>query len=216
MYSPSAEVHLRQDIDAVLNDVDARSFIVRTGSRADVPEPVGDLWASRWGQAELRQLASLSQAARQDALAAQVRGFLDDPAITLERINHAAGQVGDPDLRLQGQVAQAVGADVVRFNAEVLLRSQSSFTGKVRYRPFTDIDVETAKAIIEVTSQADAGGKVAQLQVLLGMEANPQGKPVLHFMPNARPSAEAALTASGSHAVYRDLSALLAALHALP
>src|SRR5262249_25183047 len=122
MYSPGVEDHLRQDIDAVVNDVDARAFIVRTGSRADVPEAVGDLWASRWGQAELLQLAGFSQAARQDALAARVRGFLDDPAITLARVNHAAAHAGDPDLRLQGQVAQAVGADLVRFNAEVLTR----------------------------------------------------------------------------------------------
>ncbi|HKI37056.1 MAG TPA: hypothetical protein VKA46_34705 [Gemmataceae bacterium] len=161
-------------------------------------------------------MAGLSQAARQDHVAVRVRELLDDPVVTLERVNHAAAQAGDPDLRLQGQVARAVGADLVRFNAEVLTRSLSSFTGKVRYRPITDVDVETTKSIIEVTSQVDASGKVAQLQVLLGMEANPHGKPVLHFMPNATHGAETALTASGSHGVYRDLPALLAALHALP
>ncbi len=216
MYSPGVEDHLRQEIDAVVNDVDARTFIVRTGSRSDLPEPLGDLWASRWGPAELRHLAGLSQAARQDEIAVRARGYLEDAAVTLERVNYAAAQAGDPDLRLQGQVAQAVGADLVRFNAEVLSRSLSSFTGKVRYRPITNVDVETTKAIIEVTSQVDAGGKLAQLQVLLGMEANPHGKPVLHFMPNASHGAEAALTASGSHGVYRDLPALLAALHAPP
>jgi hypothetical protein len=158
----------------------------------------------------------MSQAARQDDLVVRIRGFLDDPAITWERVRHAAAQVGNPDLRLQGQVAQAVGADLVRFNAEVLTRSQSSFTGKVRYRPITDVDIETTKAIIEVTSQVDAGGKVTQLQALLGIKANPHGKPVLHLMPNASHGAEAALTARGSHGVYRDLPALLAALHALP
>jgi hypothetical protein len=179
MYSPGAEDQLRQEIDALVNDVDARTFIVRTGSRADVPEAIGDMWASRWGQAELLQLAGLSQAARQDDLAVRVRGFLDDPAVTLERVKHAAAQAGDPDLRLQAQVAQALGADLVRFNAEVFTRSLSSFTGKVRYRPITDVDIETTNAIIEVTSQVDAGGKVAQLQELLGMEANPHGKPVL-------------------------------------
>jgi hypothetical protein len=216
MYSPGVEAKLRQEIDAVVNDVDARTFIVRTGSRADVPEVVGDLWASTWGQTELLQLAGLSQAARQDDLAVRVRGFLDDPAVTLDRVNHAAAQAGDPDLRLQGQVAQAIGAELVRFNGEVLTRSLSSFTGKVRYRPISDVDVESTKAIIEVTTQVDAAGKVAQLQVLLGMEANPHRKAVLHFMPNAAHGAEAALTASGSHGVFRDLSALLAALHALP
>jgi hypothetical protein len=161
-------------------------------------------------------LAGLSQAARQDDLAVRVRGFLENPTVTVERVNHSATQAADPDLRLQGQVAQAVGADLVRFNAEVLTRSLSSFTGKVRYRPITDVDVETMKAIIEVTNQADAAGKVAQLQELLGKEANPQGKPVLHFMPNATHSALVALKAGGSHGVYRDLPALLAALKALP
>jgi hypothetical protein len=216
MYSPGVEDQLRQEIDAIVNDVDARTVIVRTGSRADVPVAVGDLWASRWGQAELLRLASLAQGARQDDIAVHVRGFLDDPAITLERVNHAAARAGDLDLRLQGQVAQAVGADLTRFNAEVLTRSLSSRTGKVKYRPITDIDVETTKAIIEATSQMDAGGKVAQLRELLGMEANPQGKPVLHFMPNAAQGAEAALTANGSRGLCRDLSALLAILHALP
>ena len=48
---------------------------------------------------------------------------------------------------------------VVRFNSDVLIRSQSAFTGKIKYRPLTDVDVETTKAIIEVTTQADAGGK---------------------------------------------------------
>jgi hypothetical protein len=216
MYSPGVEDQLRQEIDAVVNDVDARNFILRTGSRADVPEAEGDSWARRWGQAELQRLAGLSQAGRQDDIADRVRGFIEDPAVTLARVNLAAAQTGDPDLRLQGQVAQAVCADLVRFNAEVLRRSLSSFTAKVRYRPITDIDVETTRAIIEVTTQADAGGKVAQLQELLGPEANPQGKPVLYFMPNATPGAEVALRASGSAGVYRNLPALLAALQALP
>jgi hypothetical protein len=216
MYSPGVEDQLRHEIDAVVNDIDVRTFIVRTGSRADVPEALGDLWASKWGQAELLRLAGSSQAARQDDIAVQVRGFFDDPAVTLERVNHAAAQAGEPDLRLQGEVAQAVGAELVRFNAEVLTRSLSSFTGKVRYGPITDVDVETTKAIIEVTSQADAGGKLPQLQELLGREVNPYRKPVLHFMPNASHGAEAALMAGGSHGVYRDLPALLAALHVLP
>jgi hypothetical protein len=84
------------------------------------------------------------------------------------------------------------------------------------YSSLTDIDVETTRAIIEVTTQADASGKVGQLQELLGAEANPGGKPVLHFMPNAAPGAEEALLANGSRGVYRDLPSLLAALNALP
>jgi hypothetical protein len=216
MYFPGAEAHLRLRIDAAIIDIDARNFIVRMGKRADVPEALADAWATSWTPAELRQLAGLSQSGRQDYIAARVRSFLDDPAGTLSRMNQAATQTRDADLGLQAQVAQAVGADLVRFNSDVLIRSQSAFTGKVKYHPLTDIDVETTKAIIEVTTQSDAGGKVGQLLVLLGGEANPQGKPVLHFMPNAAVGAEAALTTNGSRGVFRDLPSLLAALNALP
>jgi hypothetical protein len=216
MYSPGVEDQLRQAIDAALNDLDARNFIVRTGKRADVPESLGDAWANSWSQAELQQLAALSQAARQDYIAVRVRAFLEDAANTAARVNLAATQTADADLQLQAQVAQAVGADLVRFNGEVLKRSQSVFTGKIKYMPITDLDVETGKAIIEVTSQANAAGKVGQLHALLGAEANPQGKPVLHFMPRATHGGEAALLANGSHGVYRDLPSLLAALNALP
>jgi hypothetical protein len=84
------------------------------------------------------------------------------------------------------------------------------------YRPLTDVDVETTKGIIEVTTQSNAAGKVSQLLVLLGAEANPQKKPVLHFMPRATRGGAMALLAHGSRGVYRDLPALLAALNALP
>ncbi len=216
MYSPDVEDLLRQSLDAVFNDVDARNFIIRAGKRADVPAALGDGWVASWSQAELQQLAGMSQAARQDYIVVRVRAFLDDPAGTTTRVNQAALQTGDADLQLQARVAQAVGANLLRFNSDVLTRAHSVFTGKVKYIPVTDIDVETIKAIIEVTSQPDAGGKVSQLQVLLGTQANPQGKPVFHFMPNATPGAEAALTSAGSWGVYRDLPLLLAALNALP
>jgi hypothetical protein len=216
MYSPGVELQLRQAIDAAVNDHDARNFIVRTGKRADVPEALGDVWANSWSQTELQRLAGMSQADRQDDIAARVREFLDGPAVTTARVNHAATQTGDADLQLQARVAQAVGSDLVRFNGDIRIRLHSSFTGKVRYTPITDIDVETTKAIIEVSTQADAGGKVGQLRVLLGLEANPRGKPVLHFMPNATPGAEAALTANGSRGVFRDLPTLIAVLNARP
>src|ERR1700733_7102343 len=115
MYSPGVEDQLRQAIDAALNDRDARNFIVRMGKRADVPESLGDAWANRWSQTELQQLATLSQAARQDYIAVRVRVFLDDAASTAARVNLAATQTADADLQLQAQVAQAVGADLVRF-----------------------------------------------------------------------------------------------------
>jgi hypothetical protein len=216
MYSPGVENQLRQEIDAIVNDLDARNFIVRTGRRADVPEGLADAWANSWSQAALLLLAGMSQEVRQDHIAARVRAFLDDPGVTLARVNQAAVQTMDADLQLQAQVAQAVGADLVRFNSDVLIRSQSAFTAKVKYSSLTDIDVETTRAIIEVTTQADASGKVSQLQVLLGTEANPGGKLVLHFMPNAGPGAEAALLANGSRGVYRDLPSLMTALYALP
>ncbi len=106
--------------------------------------------------------------------------------------------------------------DLVAFNAEVLQRSQSTFTGKVKYGPLTDIDVETVKAIIEVTTQQSASGKVCQLQALQGALANPLGKPVFHFMPNAHAGAIAALIAAGSPGVFRTIADLQAAIHALP
>ena len=216
MYSPGVEAQLRQRIDAAVNDPDARNFITRTGKRADVAEGVGDAWTNSWSQVELQQLAGMTQAARQDHIAARVRAFLDDPTVASARVSQAAVQTGNADLRLQAQVARAVGANLIRFNSDVLIRTQSRYTGKVKYNPLTDIDVETTKAIIEVTTQADAGGKIVQLQVLLGAEANPQGKPVLHFMPNATAGAEAVLMANGCQGVYRDLPSLMAALNALP
>lgn len=216
MYSPGVEVQLRHRIDGAVNDPDVRNFIVRTGKRGDVSEGVGDNWANGWSQTELQQLAGMSQADRQDYIAVRVRAFLDDPTITLARVNRASVQTANADLQLQAQVAHAVGSDLVRFNTDILVRSQSMFTGKVKYSPITDIDVETIKAIVEVTTQADAGGKIGQLQVLLGAEANPQRKPLLHFMPNATAGAEAALMVNGSWGVYRALPSLMAALNALP
>lgn len=216
MYSLGVENQFRQRIDAVINDPDARNFILRAGKRVDLSEAIGDVWANSWSQTELQQLAAMTQAARQDSVAARVRAFLDDPAVTSARVRQAVARTRNADLRLQAQVAQVVGADLVRFNSDVFVRFLSPFTGKIRYRLFTDIDVETIKAIIEVTTQADAGDKISQLQVLLNAEANPKGKPVLHFMPKATAGAEAALMANGSWGVYRDLSSLLAILNALP
>lgn len=216
MYSPGVEAQLRHVIDTAVNDPDARNFIVRTGKRRDVPEGVGDNWANSWTQRELQLLAGMSQSTRQDYIAVRIRAFLNDPAILSARVSQAVAQTGNSDLQLQAQVALAIGVDLVRFNTDILVRLQSKFTGKVKYSPITDIDVETTKAMIEVTTQADAGGKIGQLQVLLGAEANPQGKPVFHFMPNATSGAEGALTAHGSQGVYRDLTSLMAALSALP
>jgi uncharacterized membrane protein len=84
-----------------------------------------------WTNTEMQQLATMSQAARQDYIAARVTSFLDDPTFTAARVAEAAAQTIDTDLQLQAQVAQAVGADLVSFNSDVLVRGQSAFTGKV-------------------------------------------------------------------------------------
>ena len=94
----------------------------------------------------------------------------------------------------------------------------SPFTGKVKYTTLTDLDVVTTKAIIEVSTQHHAAGKVAQLAILRGPEANPDGRPVFHYLPNvdpASPSAQA-LRAAGSAGVYNDRAVLVAAIRALP
>jgi hypothetical protein len=50
----------------------------------------------------------------------------------------------------------------------------------------------------------------------LGPVANPQGKAVFHFMPNATQGAKAALLAGGSKGVHPDMASLTTALAALP
>jgi hypothetical protein len=218
MYPGGVENQLRHAMDAAIpTDHDARNWVLKAGRSADVPELQGEAWAKSWDSAELLQLAGRTQAQRQDWIYQRMQVFLhDDVANRMARVNQAAAQSADVDLQLQGQVAQAFPGDVVAFNFEVLARAQSSFTGKVRYVPLTDIDVETSRALIEVTTQRSASGKVAQLQVLQGAVANPRGKPVLHFMPNADAGAIHALTAAGSCGVLRTIVDLQAAIRALP
>jgi hypothetical protein len=218
MHSSGIDNQLRQDIDAAIpGDHDARNWILKVGRNADVPESLGDAWARSWDHAALQHLAALTPAQRQDFIYNRMDAFLHgDAANRTARVNEAATQTGDADLQLQGQVAQAFPGDVVAFNFEVLQRAQSSFTQKVKYIPLTDVDVETSRALLEVTTQRSASGKVAQLQVLLGAVANPRGKPVFHFMPNADAGAVHALIAAGSRGVFRVLADLQAAIAALP
>src|SRR5262245_31459698 len=119
MYSLGVEQQLRQEIDGIVLDPDARNFIVRTGRRSDVPEWLGDLWAGSWTSFDLLRLAGMSQAARQDSIAARVTGFLDDPGVTSFRVGQAEAQSGDSELQEQGRVARAVIGDLVRFNSEI-------------------------------------------------------------------------------------------------
>jgi hypothetical protein len=74
-------------------------------------------------------------------------------------------------------VARAVAADLVAFNRKV---GPEGAIGEV--------DVETSKAIIEVTTRRS--GKSRQVTKLLADSAmNPAGKPVILFAPNYGPHA---------------------------
>ena|SRR2546425_205299 len=71
----------------------------------------------------------------------------------------------DPERVLEGEIAMAVAGDLVDFNRKV---GPHGATGEV--------DVETTRAIIEVTKQRT--GKLKQLQKLLSHpDMNPLGKP---------------------------------------
>jgi hypothetical protein len=83
----------------------------------------------------------------------------------------------DPDTVLEGRVAKAVEEDLVDFNRKV---GPEGAIGEV--------DVETSKAIIEVTTRRS--GKSRQIRKLLANPAmNPAGKPVILFAPNYGPHA---------------------------
>lgn len=78
----------------------------------------------------------------------------------------------DPDRVLEGEIAMAVAGDVVDFNRKV---GPNGATGEV--------DVETNRAIIEVTTRRT--GKLKQIQKLLShSNMNPLGKPVILFAPH--------------------------------
>jgi len=78
----------------------------------------------------------------------------------------------DPDRILAGEVARAVADDLVDFNRKV---GPNGAIGEV--------DVETRRAIIEVTTRRT--GKLKQIQKLLSHPGmNPSGKSVILFAPN--------------------------------
>jgi hypothetical protein len=208
---------LRHRLQAAGLDHDAINVIVRVGKRADVPAALGDRWAARWDGQELQDLANLSPADRQHALAHHVDDFLQDPVNRLQRAQHSA-QSSDADLQAAGALAVELQDILTGFGQDVTVPATSPFTGKVKYATLTDLDVVTTKAIVEVTTQGDASGKVAQLAILLGPEANPHGRPVFHYVPNVDPASAAAqaLRAAGSAGVYNDRAALVAAIRALP
>jgi hypothetical protein len=218
MYSPSVEHNLRQRLSTANLDHDAINIIVKAGNRTDVPHTLADQWAAGWDGQTLQDLVSLSPADRQHALAQQIDDFLQNPVHRLQRATFAASQMTDPDLHTPGELAIELQDVLVAFARDVKVAATSPFTGKIRYATFTDLDVVTTKAIIEVTTQHDASGKVAQLTVLRGPIANPAGLPVFHFMPNVDPASLSAqiLRVAGSAGVYNDRVALVAAIRSLP
>jgi hypothetical protein len=92
----------------------------------------------------------------------------------------------DPDRVLEGEIAQAVAGDLVDFNRKV---GPNGATGEV--------DVETNRAIIEVTTRRT--GKLKQIQKLLSHpDMNPLGKPVILFAPNYGRTATQDITNAGA------------------
>ena len=101
---------------------------------------------------------------------------MESSAERANRIEQAL-RSNDPDTVLEGRVAKAVEADLVDFNRKV---GPEGTIGEV--------DVETSKAIIEVTTRRS--GKSRQIKKLLANPAmNPAGKPVILFAPNYGPHA---------------------------
>jgi hypothetical protein len=218
MYSAGVEHDLRQRLRIARLDYDAINIVVKAGNRLDVPRALGDKWSAGWDVQVLQRLVSLSLPDRQHVLARQVDDFLQDPVNRLQRATHAATQTADPDLRIPGELALELQDVLEAFGRDVKVAAKSPFTGKVRYVTLTDLDVVTTKAIIEVTTQHDASGKVTQLVVLKGPVANPTGLPVFHYMPNLDPASSSAQTlrAAGSAEVYNDKAALVVAIRSLP
>ena len=216
--SPAIEQLLRHRLRAVGIDHDAVSVILRAGRRADLPTALADQWAGGWDGQSLRDLALLSPADRQHTLARLVDDFLQQPAHREQRVRHAAAHPTDADLRTAGELALDLLDILTAFDRDVTVPAVSPFTGKVKYAVLTDLDVITTTAVIEVSTQHDAAGKVAQLAVLQGAEANPLSLPVFHLLPNVNPNAVPArsLRTAGSAGVYNDRAALVAAIRALP
>jgi len=95
---------------------------------------------------------------------------------------------GNVATQLEGQAASALGASVTGFKRVVTAGG----------RVVGEIDVETSKAIVEVTS-GRAPGKVNQvLRLLSDKTLNPQGKPVVVYGPNLGKQAAEALQKTGA------------------
>ena len=201
--------------------------VINRGGDHDIPPALGDRWAGRWTDPELAQLASLADDDRIDRVFQVLGDELFSPATALERATAAAGQTVNPDLQIAGAAALAVHDLLVNFNKPVYQRNATPYG--ISYKRIGEIDIETTRGIIEVTTQSSAAGKVAQLRRLLAPERNhfagivvvPHAnapKPVLFYMPalastTARPAQ--ALVAGGGHGVYNTLAGLEAAIRGL-
>lgn len=219
-YSAGVEAALDARLRAAGLNPDARSRIIKVGKRPDLPASHGDAWAAHWDGDNLTNLGKMSHNDQLQHVLNMEEPFLQGNL--LDRVNHAVTRpiVGSQDLDLQwaGRVANDNLADLVHFNRDVLQVGVNPFTMKLKATPFTEIDTELTKALIEVTTQRDAAGKVAQLRKYLSPLANPTGKPVFQFMPNltdVNPASNASVKAlidGGSAGVFNDLAALKAAL----
>lgn len=119
----------------------------------------------------------------------------------VERIEQAL-RSSDPDRALEGKVAKSIEDDVIDFNRKV---GPNGATGEV--------DVETHKAIIEVTTRRT--GKSKQIHKLLSnLDMNPSRKPVILFAPNYGRTATKTITDAGAMVV-RTIEELLAILSTL-
>lgn len=201
--------------------------IINRGADYDIPPALGDRWAGRWTDAEIARLAALTDDARIDHVFGALGNELFAPGTALERATHAARAAANPDLQAAGAAALAVHDVLVNFNKPIYQRNVTPYG--VRYKRLGEIDIETTRGIVEVTTQASAAGKVAQLRRLLAPERNHFAgivavshanapKPVLLYMP-ALPSTTSrparALIAGGAHGVYNTLTGLEAAIRGL-
>ena len=208
----------RQRLQATGLDHDAINMIVKVGKRTDLPTSLGNQWEAQWDSQALQDLVKLSPADRQHALAQLINHFLQTPLNLFQRVKYAANHSHDADLRTSGELAVDLQDIITAFGQDVMVSTISPFTAKVKYATVTDLDVVTTKAIIEVSTQHDAAGKVAQLMVLQGVVANPHGLPIFHLFPNINLSSAAAhaLMAAGSAGVYNDRIALAVTVRSLP
>jgi len=92
----------------------------------------------------------------------------------------------DPDKVLEGQVGKIVIDDLESFNKKIGLHGSVG-----------EIDVETSKAIIEVTSKER--GKLSQIKKLMeNPSMNPLKKPVILYAPNYKGTPAKDITATGA------------------